>query len=139
MSDNSAIAAAMAAKLEAMTPPVRTLPYLSDTFTPPVVLIGWNHIDPHSAFAKQAKTDFKLLLILNRTMDRTAMAQMENFADLSGASSIISALEADQSLGGVIGAIKVVGAGPPAPISIGTPPQPYLGCIFEVSIWHGDA
>lgn len=113
---------------------IRSLPYLSDTFTPPVALVGIREAAYHNAFGAFAQTTytFDVLLILARGNDRAALTAMEGYMSNGGSLSIRAALEADQTVGGTGDSCICRHAGPPEAIAING--QPYTSCPFEVEV-----
>ncbi len=131
----SALAAALGAKLTAAG--IRTLPYLSDTFTPPIALVGIDTIDYHVAFGFKGIYTFQIWLILARSSDRAAIASMEAYMDVEGSKSVRQLLESDGTLGGIAEYVKVTRAGPPQVIQIKPAVGdaiPYVSVLFTVEV-----
>ncbi len=134
MSDVTALAGALGTALG--TVGIRALPYLSDTFSPPVALVGVDTAGYHESFGgANGLTAYRFIVyaILARTADRAALSAVESYLSSSGASSIRAALEdGDPSLGGLAAGTVVVRGGPPAAISING--AEYVSCPFEVTV-----
>ena len=112
---------------------IRYIEYLSDTVTPPVALVGIDTIDYHGAFAfADVQHDFTVFLILPRASDRAGIALMESYMSQAGTTSVRAAIEADQTLGGVVSSLKVTKSGPPSAISVGG--TEYLSVPFAVEV-----
>lgn len=139
----SAIAAAIGEAVQAgvQTPQgqqMRYLPYLGDTFTPPIVLVGIDTVKYHLAMAvRDSAQEYVAMLILSRLNDRNAVLQMEAYMSPIGPSSVMEAIEApddagDSTLGGVVQNVLVTEAGPPDGLKIGD--AVYVTVSFKVAV-----
>src|ERR1017187_2820412 len=130
----AALGAAVVAGVD--TPAGQTMsymPYLSDTFTPPVVLAAIEEVEYHAAFARgNVPHSFTLFVVLSRVDDRSAIASMEAYMSAVGPSSVCLALEADTSLGGVVQDVVVTKSGPPKALTGGG--AVYLALPFTVEV-----
>lgn len=116
---------------------LRTTAYLSDSVNPPVAMVGIEDVDYHGAFASgDIQHTFTIFLILSRASDRAGIEAMENYMSNDGAFSIRAAVEADQTLGGVVQTSVLTKSGPPLPISMGG--VPYISVPFTVIV-HASA
>jgi hypothetical protein len=116
-------------------PPMRYLPYLSDTFSPPVVLVSIETVKYHEAMEYgNVPHDFTLELILSRSSDRAALLEMESYMSVAGASSVCLAVEKDVTLGGVVQSAIVTDSGPPISLKFGTSDAVYLRIPFKCSV-----
>lgn len=114
---------------------VRYLPYLSDTFSPPIVLIAIEDVTYNETFAAGlAWHKFTCLLIVNRVSDRAGAIALEGFMSNTGATSIRQLVQKDCTLGGVVDGAKVVKSGPPLGISVGTSGATYTSVPFDVEV-----
>lgn len=114
----SAIATALGAALGSV-PNLRTVPYLPDTFTPPVAVIGIDKVNYHGAFSDaDVEHTFTVYVIVSRANDRSGIATLEGFMSQAGTSSIRAAIEADPTLAGVVSTLIVEESGPPAAITV---------------------
>jgi hypothetical protein len=131
------IAEALETALKAI-PGIRTFPYLPDTFTPPVALIHVDEVEYHGAFQGGDVTHaFTVFLVVGRADDRTAINALEGFMSQKGdnsPTSVQGAIEADQSLGGVVSTLVVEKSGPVAPITIPGSDVVYLAVPFAVTV-----
>lgn len=132
--DVATIAAALSTALESIDG-LRTAPYLADSITPPVALVAIDTVDYHGAFAGGDVTHtFTVYLIVGRASDRAGIAALEAYMSQAGNDQSISgAIEADQTLGGVVSALKVTESGPPSAITIGGTAT-YISCPFKVEV-----
>lgn len=131
----SDIATAIGAALT--TAGVRSLPYLSDTFTPPIALVGIDGADYHMAMGAPALTvyQFTVFLIVSRVDDRSAIPNLEAYMSTTGTTSVIAAIEADVTLGGVVDDVIVRKGGPTRSLTIGTgTPVVYATTEFAVEV-----
>lgn len=133
------LAAGLSAALLASPYKIRSTPYLADTFTPPIALVGIQDIDYHGAFGSPSlgMYNFTVYLILSRANDRAAIAQMEGYMSMAGNSSIKAALETDGTLGGIASGVIVKKSGPPVSLSIGQSQVVYISVPFEVEVYCG--
>ena len=117
---------------------LRTFPYLPDTFTPPVALVNIDLVEYHGSFQGGDVThEFTVFLIVDRTVDRTAIASLEAYMSQAGSnspSSIQGAIEADPTLGGIVSSLKVEKAGPVAPITVPGSEVVFLSVPFIVQV-----
>jgi hypothetical protein len=135
MADVTVLANALGTALG--TAGIRALPYLTDTFSPPVALVAIDQVEYHQAFGApangMASFHFLAQVILARSSDRAALTAMEGYLSTSGSTSVLDALEADPSLGGVAQALVVTRSRPPAAISING--AEYITVPFEVTVY----
>lgn len=136
MSDPSVsdIAAALGNALGTI-PGMRVVDYLADTISPPVALVAIDTVDYHGSFGNSdvdVEHLFTVYMVLPRASDRAGIALMESYMSQSGTSSIRAALEADQTLGGVVSTLLVTKSGPPASISING--AEYISLPFSVEV-----
>jgi hypothetical protein len=131
------IAEALETALKAI-PDIRTLPYLPDSITPPIALINIDDVEYHGAFQGGDVThSFTVFLIVGRIVDQAAFAALEGFMSQKGANSPTSvqgAIEADQTLGGVVSTLVVEKSGPVAPITVPGEDVIYLSVPFAVTV-----
>ena len=114
---------------------IRSLPYLGDTFTPPIVLAAVEGASYHEAAGiGNAAHTFTVSLILSRVSDRSAWSAVEAYMSAVGTSSVYLALEADPTLGGVVNNVYVDKAGPPRSLTLGTSGAIYLEIPFSVEV-----
>jgi hypothetical protein len=126
------IAEAIGAALEPTG--IRFLPYLSDTFSPPIALVAIELIDYHGAFGGgDVLHTFTVFVIVARSSDRAGIAALEGYLSQGGnATSIQGALEADPTLGDLVNAATVRKAGPPTNITVNG--AVYISCPFTVEV-----
>lgn len=114
---------------------LRYLPYLGDSFSVPVALIGIDEVEFHGAFGGgDVLHTFTIMVLVNRSSDRAGIDLLEGYMSQSGASSIRAAIEADPTLGGVVSSAWVQKAGPPVGVTIATSGAVYLACPFLVPV-----
>jgi len=112
---------------------LNVIPYLSDTFTPPVALIGIDTINYHGSFGLgDVEQKFQVHLILARSDVQSGIEAMESYMSPSGDLSIREALESDQTLGGVVSSLVVTGSGPPTNLTING--AVYIDVPFDVTV-----
>ncbi|MGH7721502.1 MAG: hypothetical protein ACRENL_01535 [Candidatus Dormibacteria bacterium] len=115
---------------------LRYLPYLSDTFTPPIVLIAIETVDYNATFgAGAAWHTFNALAIFDRVNDRAAAVALEDYMSNTGPKSIRALLQADPTLGAAVSGCLVVKAGPPRGLLIGASGASYTSLPFEVRVY----
>lgn len=114
---------------------IRYAPYLTDSVNPPVVVVAIDTVKYHGAMGGgNVAYTFTLHLILSRSSIRTSLQSMEAYMAYSGTSSVMQAVEADGTLGGVVQSSVVVESGPPGNQPIGDPPVPYLSIPFKCEV-----
>ena len=129
-----AIAEALAAALEAI-PNVRVVPYLPDDPNPPCALVSIDTVDYHAAFGDGAMPhNFTIHLLATRASVRVAVAAIQGYMSNDGTNSVRAAIEADDTLGGVVSSVVVKRSGPPAPVSVGEAGVIYLSVPFMVEV-----
>lgn len=131
----SDIAAALATAVDTI-PGINTVPYLPDTFTPPIALVEIDTVEYHGAFAGGDVTHtFTVFLVVARVSDRAAAQAIEGFMSQPGTNSptsVCGAIEADTTLGGVVSTLIVEKSGPLAPVTVGE--AIYLAVPFTVLV-----
>lgn len=131
------IAAAIETALETI-PGLNTFAYLPDTFTPPAALVEIDTVEYHGAFKGGDVTHtFTVFLIVSRVSDRGAALALSSFMSQPGTNSPLSisgAIEADQTLGGVVSTSYVEKSGPPAPVTVIGGEVVYLSVPFTVIV-----
>ena len=115
----SDIAAALESALQTI-PGLRTWPYLPDDFTPPAALVHIDQVVYHGALANADVVHrFTVFIITGRASERTAQKTLQSYMSQAGNSgSVIGALEADKTLGGVVSTLLVEHSGPVSPITL---------------------
>lgn len=133
--DISTISTAISTVLAAAPYNIRTLPYLSDTFSPPIALVAI-HETNRLTFGTPGEWELRFIvfLIVARADDRAGITALEGYMSPSGASSIRAALEADRTLGGTATNCTMLHAGPPAAITIASSGVTYASCPFDVEV-----
>jgi hypothetical protein len=125
------IAAAIQKALETITG-LRVVPYLGDTVSPPVAMVAIEKVTYHGAFQGGDVThEFIIHLIVSRASDRAGLQNLEGYMSQSGPNSIMAALEADPTLGGVVSTSIVTESGPPSGLTIGS--AVYIWVPFSVT------
>lgn len=113
---------------------LRVIDRPTDSFNPPVVIIEPDRIEYHGAFANGLVTyTFTVTLLVSRVVDRLVLDRIDPYVATDGASSIRQVVEANQTLGGVVQAVKVG-----ATTNISTYQQAdasYFGAQMEVTVY----
>jgi hypothetical protein len=90
---------------------LRVVAHPTDAINPPVAVIEPNSVEYHRAFANGlTQMTFTVTVIVSRVTDRLALANLDPYIATDGASSIRAAIETDQTLGGVVQAVKMTTA-----------------------------
>ena len=113
---------------------LRTTPYIPEQVNPPQAVVGVPPIpEYHKAFKHgMMELDFTILLIVSKAYDRVGQTALGEFADFTGTNSIHAAIEADQTLGGVVNDCFVVGFRPTPIQEVGA--LSYYGGEFTVRV-----
>jgi hypothetical protein len=107
MAELTAIREALAASLEG-TFEGQISPRMLANPTPPTVHVFPDEIEPHLAMQNGAET-WNLIVeaLVGMVSDEGAQLQLDQYLDTSGSSSLMGALEKDQSLGGLVSGVTV--------------------------------
>ena len=132
------IADAIAATLTGME--LNALPYLSDVFNAPAVLVAPEIVEFHLSMGSGpgdsglSKQSFTVHLILSRADDQTALKSLAAYMSKDGATSIRAFLESSPLIVDEIEvAMQVVRAGPP--VSLNVNGTSYIDCPFAVEVY----
>lgn len=113
---------------------LRVIAHPTDQINPPVAVIEPNSVDYHKAFANGlSQMTFTITVIVSRAADRLALLNVDPYIATEGASSIRQAVEDDQTLGGVVQAVKMTGATSFVTISIAE--ASYFAAQLEVIVY----
>jgi hypothetical protein len=84
---------------------LRVFPYIADQINPPTAIIEAPHVvDYHTTFGRgKIVYELNVTIVQSATVDRLAMIGITKFADVAGANSVITAIESDTTLGGLVG------------------------------------
>lgn len=103
----SQVATGLATRLGTITG-LRTYNYQPEQLNPPIAFPVLNSVEYHRAFnGGDVVMNYTITVIVGRYLDRTAHALLDEFLSYSGTKSIRAALEADQTLGGVVHTLVV--------------------------------
>lgn len=103
----SGIRAGLATRLATISG-LRVSATIPDQPNPPQAVVSLDSIDYDKAFNRgHDEYRWTVTLVIGRVSERTAQDRMDTYLAPSGASSIKTAIEADQSLGGAAVAVRV--------------------------------
>ena len=110
---------------------LRVYPFPPDSVQPPAAVIEWPSVtyQPTYGGATRADATYKVLVVVSRAWDRAAFAALSPYLDGDG---IKAAIEVDDTLGGVVDSVEVLGS-EVSPIDIGG--ITFVGAVFTVQIW----
>lgn len=112
---------------------LRVYDTVPDGLIPPALVIGQLSIEWDLVFARGADSaTVDLILIAGRMSDRAAQDYLDGFLTATGANSIKTKVEADQTLGGSVSSVRVVSA---TPISLTVAGVEMLAYRFAVALW----
>lgn len=114
----SEASAALKTKLATITG-LRTFDYQPDAVHPPIAYCTIESVEYHNAMGNRAVYNYIVQIVLGRAVDRVAQALMDEYASPSGAKSVLAALQADLTLGGVVESISVDRSASISPMSQG--------------------
>lgn len=112
---------------------MRATRYLPDVINPPHAVITPQQIDYHKAFrGGDSPIGFVVTLFVGRVVERTAQDTLYAAMSPTGTGSFKAAVEADQTLGGVVQSLVVVSAQNINSVEIGG--ATYLAVDFIVTV-----
>lgn len=112
---------------------LRVYDTVPDGLIPPALVIGQLAITWDLVMARGADSaEVDLILIAGRMSDRAAQDYLDSFLTASGANSIKTKIEADQTLGGSVSSVRVVSA---TPISLTVAGVEMLAYRYAVALW----
>jgi hypothetical protein len=112
---------------------LRVYDTVPDGLIPPALVIGQLSITWDLVMARGADSaEVDLILIAGRMSDRAAQDYLDSFLTASGANSIKTKIEADQTLGGSVSSVRVVSA---TPISLTVAGVEMLAYRYAVALW----
>lgn len=107
----TAVRAAMAHTLDVALGTEVQVATAPDQLTPPCLLIGLPSVRYHQSFARGLDVmELPIFAVLPRTHDQAAVDLADAWISGTGATSILTLLEADQTLGGACQTLKVAEA-----------------------------
>lgn len=116
---------------------IRSTAYLADSFSVPCALVAAKEVEYHQAAGRPAPflATFDVYLLVARPSDRAGIEALECYMSTSGDTSVIAAIEADGTLGGVASTTVVKSAGPMTGLTIGTSGAVYTMVPFVVEVF----
>jgi hypothetical protein len=112
---------------------LRVYDTVPDGLIPPALVIGQLSITWDLVFARGADSaEVDLILIAGRMSDRAAQDYLDSFLTATGANSIKTKIEADQTLDGSVSSVRVVSA---TPISLTVAGVEMLAYRYAVALW----
>jgi hypothetical protein len=113
---------------------MRVYDYLPDQINPPVGYVGIQSVNYHGAFAGGNPVHtYTINVVVGRVSDRSSQRALDEFLAYDGARSIRAALEADQTLDGVVQTLICTDGGNLAPLTIGD--VTYVSIDFSVIVY----
>lgn len=101
--------------------------------TPPAALVRPTSISYAEAFDGLTQYFFEVVLVVRNTNLRSGQEQLDEYVSPSGDRSVQTAVELDQTLGGISDIVNVARAHDYGELFVGE--AKYLGVIFDVEIW----
>jgi len=112
---------------------LRVYDTVPDGLIPPALVIGQLSIEWDLVFKRGADSaTIDLILIAGRMSDRAAQDYLDGFITASGANSIKTLIEADQTLGGSVTSVRCVSA---TPVSLTVAGVKMLAYRFAVELY----
>ena len=112
---------------------LRVYDTVPDGLIPPALVIGQLSIEWDLVFKRGADSaTVDLILIAGRMSDRAAQDYLDGFITASGANSIKTLIEADQTLGGSVTSVRCVSA---TPVSLTVAGVEMLAYRFAVELY----
>lgn len=115
-------------------PGLRTTAFIKDQMAPPFAMVGVPEIpDYHGAFRSGSMTiSPRVYVFVSSVVDRIGQTKLSEYANPTGVSSIKAALEADNTLGGVVAQVVVKSFRPLGAEEMGA--FNYYGGVFDLMI-----
>lgn len=135
--DVATLAGYIKTALATASPPIRVIDYLKDNPPSPCALIGVGVVDYHNTAGNaSAGHNFKIFLVVSRASDRSGYKAIETYMSNTGDNSIRNILEgADGNLGKPVGTVQCVVHKAEEPKAIMINANPYIGVVFEVTVY----
>ena len=113
---------------------LRSAPMWQDTFTAPIAIITRREFDPRLVFtSNRAAYQFTVTIYADRTNERTAQILLDDYCELSGAGSIVAAIQDDANWSSVdIDYVQVIRIGEVTASSQGE--SNYLAVPLDVEV-----
>lgn len=113
---------------------LRTTEFIKDQMSPPFAMVGVPEItDYHGAFKSGMMTiSPRVYVFVSSVVDRIGQTNLANYANPTGAQSIKAALEADNTLGGVVSQVVVKSFRPLGAEEMGA--LGYYGGVFDLFV-----
>jgi hypothetical protein len=113
---------------------LRSAPMWQDTFTAPIAIITRREFDPRLVFtSNRAAYQFTVTIYADRTNERTAQVLLDDYCELSGAGSIVAAIQDDANWSSVdIDYVQVIRIGEVTASSQGE--SNYLAVPLDVEV-----
>jgi len=113
---------------------VRVYEQIPDAPVAPAAIVELRGIDYDSTFSRGAdEYRFSVTLISGRADDRTAQTRLEGWAQGHGSGSFKTAVEADPTLGGICGAVRVETASGLQSLEVNN--TPHLAIEFSITLY----
>lgn len=111
---------------------LRITAYAADQINPPSAMVTVPPIPQYHATMKRGRMtlDPSVIVLTSAALDRVGQLDLADYANPTGAKSIIAAIEADPTLGGVVDNCKVISFRPLGMQEVGM--IGYYGGIFEL-------
>lgn len=90
---------------------LRTSEYVADAINPPHAIVGVPPVDYMTGLAvpgTRLTLDFTVTVLVSANLDRVGQLKLAEYAAGTGPSSVVAAVEADKSLGGVAESCQVL-------------------------------
>ena len=113
---------------------LRSAPMWQDTFTAPIAIITRREFDPRLVFtSSRAAYEFTVTIYADRTNERTAQILLDDYCELSGATSVVAAIQDDANWSSVdIDYVQVIRIGEVTASSQGE--SNYLAVPLDVEV-----
>ena len=112
---------------------LRCFDYVPDSLSPPAAIVEPLEIEYGTAMANGLNHCMGyVLIVVGRMSDRSSQDRIDAYVNTSGASSVVTAIEADTTLGGACSTLQVLRAMPRAVVVSGVEMTAYR---FEVDIY----
>ncbi|HET6737749.1 MAG TPA: hypothetical protein VFH76_02410 [Kribbella sp.] len=112
---------------------LRVASYIADQINPPQATIGVPPVDYHKTFQRgRMQLDGEIYVFVSGVLDRVGQSLLAEYANPTGAKSVIAAVYGDKSLGGVVEDTFIRSFRPLGMEEVGL--IGYFGGVFEWSV-----
>jgi len=107
-----------------------------DTIKTPAAIVRPVRGTVHTTFARRSSIFFEILIVVQESTLARAQDKIDGYLAITGANSVLAAIEGDETLGGAAEDCNVTGWRDYGPMTIGD--VQYFGVVFDVEVYAYD-